>query len=236
MKLLTAEQVKNKQQQLDEEQRMRIAKLRAEETAAVKRVNEALVMEREVKERIAKELEENKAELTVRKTVLLEEVASLEERKREALKPIRETQKEAERILAENVKEGEKLREKIGEFEGMKEVLSEKMEEIADIQAEIKQSIENLQVQEAGIAASKAELKKSTDRLAQEWVRFHKEVHTVNQGIIRRENEIEDGKRANLAFKESLDKVAEEQAQERRRLKDAYETLARAQKEILEKK
>ena len=88
MKLLDQEQVKTQKSQRDEERMDRVRKLRDEETAAAKSLNETRESVEKESLRLEELLETHRLETSRKINDMTREVESLESRKREALKPL----------------------------------------------------------------------------------------------------------------------------------------------------
>lgn len=238
MKLLSAEEVKSEKEKGEEERTQRIQRLNAEENASGKRLNEARELEKKELARIADELNlaRNEAEAEVRKSVLVQEIRALNAEKAQALKPIHEQQKQADKNLEESKRNLELSQKDRDASEKLREIYEDKIDALADRETAAVEKDRELQKREVGIGAAEAEIKRSTTELGQKWVDFHKAVHAHNASMEERERRVEAERKANDDHRAELEKTAERQAQERIALKDGYETLARAQEEILGKK
>lgn len=101
MQLLNAEEVKKEKDKSEEEKKSRIAKLNEEETELVKKLNEKRAELESESARIDKEISEKKVWRDAQVSSLERDVRTLEERRRESLKPINDLKREVEKKLAE---------------------------------------------------------------------------------------------------------------------------------------
>ncbi len=233
MKLLDPIQITAEKKKEKTDQHKRIVKLNIAENQAVKRFNIAVKHDKEKRALIDEEFTSYQAKIADLKGNLTKEVSSLETRKKNALKPITELRKEAEKIYSINVKEKEELVEVRESLDEEIERLSVVAEDIIDKVGSLEDKKEDINKREVAIIGVEKTLKASTDRLSQNWKKHHNVVHEVNADLSRREKEIVHGKETNKNFKQELDAEAERQKEERRAIKDGYESLARAREEIL---
>lgn len=238
MKLLSAEAVKSEKDKGEEERVKRIGKLNAEEVAIAKRLNEAREFEKTEKARIADELNlaRNEAEAEVRKSVLVQEIRALNAEKAEALKPIHEQQKQTDKNLKESKRNIELSQKDREATETLRETYEDKIDALTDREVSSVEKDRKLDKREAGVEAAEAEIKRSTNELGQKWVDFHKSVHDQNASMVERERKVEAERIANDEHRAELDKAEVRMVERERGVRDGYETLARAQEEILGKK
>lgn len=242
MKLLDAKTVAIEQNKKDAARIENIQKLRDEEVAAVARVNELHDLEkRELKtidHRIAtaRDIEQNEIfEIGQTLAALYKEVSHLESRKEKALEPIYELEKEATQRL-------EYLAEKESAIESTRVLLEDSMEDLKErIETVIEREEESAEKntksdrRERAVVAEEQRLKESSNKLAQEWVKFHTDVSEVNIALEIRERDIQSNKKINEDFKLELDRKEKEQIQKDREIQDRYETLAKALDEAKKK-
>ena len=206
MKLLAAEEVKKESNRSDEERKERVRKLIEEEATVTKRLNDILEKEKVEKKRIADERAVDDGQLAVKKSVLAQEVESLEARKAEALKPIDEKRKEAEKLLADaNTAWSDigKIRAALDERDLS---LRERAEAIVDRDEESVERAKNLDGREIGVASAENEVKKSTENLSKSWIEYHKQVHDKTAELDSRELRLVASEKANDTFRATLDK------------------------------
>ena len=231
MKLLEVEKVKEETKQSTQDRIKRVAKLNEEETIIVKRINELREQEKKAKQRFFEESEEGQPVLLVRKTVLSQEVDLLENRKKEALKPVDEILTKTKVVYQENQETTKFLVERKNRLKDQEEQLLERVEKVVERENEVELLEIKLGAREKGIVAGENELKRSSKELAEKWVDYHNGVHSLNtkiEGVERREKEMEDGRRTNENFKINLDKKEKEQSEHDKQIADRYLTLGRA--------
>jgi len=243
MKLLEAEKVKEETKQSTQDRIKRVAKLNEAEIIINKRLNQLRDFETKESARFlslkrAREAEavpETETELGVRKSLLLLDIEELEVRKLEALKPIDEIQKKAEKKLEDAkrmISETQELRLSLSET---KEDFSKRVEDLVDKEQDILQRDAESERKHNLALAEEKRLKESTEKLSAEWVKFHAEIHKLNKSTSYREIEIENARRVNENFKKSLDKKEKEQTEHDRQIADRYRTLGRAIEEARKK-
>lgn len=243
MKLLTPNEVNTQKTRSDEERESRIKKLSEEESDLITRVNDARVRSEVEIEKINIEFG-GYCRVTKLKGIDLDakianktkEVESLELRRVEALSPIEQIRKEAEdRLNVVEIKEAN-LVEREKELEKAHDNLSVLVEDIADRDIISAERTRELDQRENRVVASENHTKMSAEKVANEWLKFHREVHTANQGLAIREKKVADATKSNNAYAIELSKKETDLMAREIALKDKYETLARSQKEILEGK
>lgn len=236
MKLLDAKPIKESKRQSEVERRELIRKLQEEEKASVRRLNEALVNEAKEKKRIAEDssLSRIEGETSVKKSVLLQEIKTLEEQKRESLKPIHEIQQQAEQLLEsakESFVDSERRALIVKEIE---QDLSERVESFADREAESVEKSQSLNKREEMTKSAEEELKRSISELSKKWADFHTGVYITNTELAKREREIEARRKANESYEKSLNMKASELNKKEIALKDGFGELEKSHKEIQE--
>ena len=236
MKLLSPEKIEKEEKRSDEELRSRVEKLKVEETKVAKQLNALKEEERKQKHHLDVFIVETEAQLGVKKTILFQEVESLEKRKEEALKPINEIKNNAEKLLNDARTANDRLNAKNAEFDAKfkenNEKITERLEDVIDKEHEISDKSTELDNRELGIKAAETEIKKSTDNLGAEWVKFHEKVYVVNGDLERREKEVEDAKKANDAIRQSNEAEAARLRQEDRAIRDKYVALEQAKQHL----
>ncbi len=235
MQLLTPETVKNDTSRQEQEQRSRVRDLSMEEERLVKSVNLLREEEKAEKKRIDEELEVNQATLATRKTMLVREVEALEARKAESLKPAREIEERANKILAENEEKSKVLDTRLSEVATMKENVLVQLEKIDDKKQLLAEADEALLIREKGITAGEAEVKRSANEVADKWLQYHGAVIELNNRehtLVSRENAVTVATEANTVFKLTLEAKEKDLAERERALNDKYQTFISAQKEM----
>jgi len=227
MKLLDPKTIKEEKRAGEVELANRVRKLKEEEGASVARLNEALALEAEEKARIKEDLwlVKKEAELAVRKSVLIQEVKALEERKADLLKPVHEIMKEAENRLVEAKRQATEVARRLEDLVSARERLSEGLEALADREVEDAERSQQLNKREAATQAAEEEIKRSTETLGKKWVDFHNEVYSTQEGLRLKEKEIEDARIVNKIYAETLTKFEKELRNLERDVKDRQATL-----------
>ena len=238
MLILDPNEIKDmKKESADQGQRL-VASLSMEEA----RLNKDVAILREnfkaEKQRIEDELEENKATLSIRRTVLAQEVESLESRKKDALKPVLERLNQANALYESNQKEIIELVARGVKIKETEEKLIEGFEIIKDREDDLKIEESRLQRREKGTIAGENEIKRSSVELATNWVEYHKSVNDFNTRIKEtemRELKITDREKVLDIRTAKQDEREIEQNNHDRVIKDKYETLERTIAEVKNK-
>lgn len=236
MVLLDPTEIKDEKKQHELEAQRRIASLGAEESAANKRVNDALAREKKEKERIAAEAEQGVPLLETKKTILQTEVAALEARKTEALRPVHEKEAAAEAKRIENNEQGELIAQKLAQLDRDQETLVERTEMVKEQEQENAQTKEKLDRRAKGITEQEAEIQRSAIQLGEKWVEYHEAIITRDNGLKTREQKVASDAKANEIYAAELKKVEVAQVAKDRAIADKYATLERAIKEFERKK
>uniref|UniRef100_A0A6M3XDR8 Uncharacterized protein n=1 Tax=viral metagenome TaxID=1070528 RepID=A0A6M3XDR8_9ZZZZ len=235
MKLLSNEQIKTAKDKIEEELKERVINLKSEEISLVKKVNKAKASLAEELKRIEEDLTLARDEFAVsvkslsnKSRSLLQEVELLEVRKTEALKPIYEQDQKSQILFAQ-------AKEFLANADRHKSIAVKHEQELVNVinnlldQKEIDHQ-ENIKLnkREVGVVAAEKEVKRSSKILGEKLIEFHKEVYEKNTELVKREIEVENGKRVNDMFKSSLDQKEKEQREHDRVIADRYATLERS--------
>ncbi len=243
MKLLEAEKVKEENKRTEQSRIDRLQKLNDEETTITKRLNdsrenekkEILLLLHRKKIRDAENTPETETELGVKKALLLLDIEELESRRKKALEPIEGLRQKAEEKFEEAKKMISETQEMRISLSKEKEIILKRTELLVDKESDMREKSMIFDQRESKIKSVETETRRSTEKLSEEWVRFHTEVQKLNKAMAYREVEIENGRRANEEFKKSLDRVEAEQAEKDRQIADRYATLGRAIEEARKK-
>ena len=238
MQILDPKEIKDmKKENADQGQRL-VALLSIEEA----RLNKDVAILREnfklEKQRIEDELEVNKATLSIKRTVLAQEVELLESRKKDAMIPVLERLKEANDLYDSNQKEIIELVARGVKIKETEEKLIDGFEIIKDKEDDLKIEENKLQRREKSIIAGENEIKRSSGELATNWVKYHKTVNdfnTIIQETEMRELKIKDLEKVLDIRTVKQDEREIEQNNHDRAIKDKYETLVRTTEEIKKK-
>lgn len=238
MKLLSVEAVMSEKKVSELEREERIRKLNAEETASVRRLSEMQEKERLAKERLKemeKSLSSDESALAINKSVLSSEVKYLEDRKRQALLPIGDLEKDLKEKIAEASETIAKLTLRESELKERSEIIDDRMDAVALLTDTAQEKLLMLEKRESGIASAEAELKRSTLNLSEQWVDFHKSVASANEDHAMKEKNLILRERALADTRESLMHFDTELKEKERGLQDRYATLERSIEEFRNK-
>lgn len=236
MKLLSPQQVFEKNATVERDRKARVANLNQEESDAVQRLNTALDNERKNKERIATEEARLQTEHDAKVATLKSEIEALEERKKAAQVATGVTLEQAETIKKENEGYQIELKERIKKAEESNELFTTKFEDLSDREQIIKERETALDKRESNITATEASLKTSTDELNGKWLEFHKTVHAQNEQFAEREKKIRDGTKVNDNIREELNRREAGLNDRDRFIRSQYESLQITLQEINNKK
>lgn len=232
MKLLDLKTTKKVEAKGVVERIERIDKLHVAETDQAKLLNQKKVFVGEEMERLDVELKEHETITAEKVKVLTLEVTSLESRKVDALKPIKEQKKEAEnRILVAEGREETVSNREIAIGEKEEEVL-ERSDSLSNTEQELNERGITLDDREVNIKSQEELNKQSTGKLNQSWTDFHKEVHGANASLKVREDEVKHQIEANTSFAESLNKKEKDLYAIKIQLQDERGMLNRAWEEL----
>ena len=176
MKLLEAEKVKTEKDKSEEEKKARIRKLYEEETAASQRLNEVKTRVESEIEKLNDELREAEDLTRVRLHDLNAEVSSLESRRREALKPIRDRE-----ILLNKAEDAFKIKE--FNFQKKEEELDERI-------IEVRQERDNFIKQQKELEIKDLVIQEKDHHLAREKIEHERYYQTREKGIIMDQNRL----------------------------------------------
>jgi hypothetical protein len=236
MKLLSLQQVTEKNAIVERDRKARVANLNQEESDAVQRLNIALDTERKNKERIATEEAQLQKDHDAKVAALKSEIEALEERKKAAQAKTNVTLEEAATIKKENEQYQIHLIDRIKKADEKSELYTTKFEELSDREQLMTERETGLDKRESKIAATEASLKTSTDELNGKWLEFHKTVHAQNEQFTEREKKIRDGTKVNDNIREELKRKEEGLNDRDRFIRSQYESLQITLQEINNKK
>ena len=230
MKLLDPEKITAEKKKGEQEIAERIKKLNEEERASVDRLNKSLAKEIAEKKRIAEDhsLAQAESAAAVKKSVLLQEIKWLEERKSQSLEPIHAQEKEAQDILSKAKKTNAIADQRREDAAILCDAYEEKLDSLADRETAALEKDRNLNQREAGIQATESKITRSTKELGEKWTAFHKAVHDQNTDMGRREKEVENGKKTNEDIRAEIEKERQRIQEEDRAVRDKYKALEQA--------
>lgn len=236
MKLLSHDAVRTVKRTLESEAIERIGKLRAEETRLCKSFA-ALKADIETKKaRLLADYQDSMVKLSVERNSLLSEVIGLERRKSEAQRPVDLKVKQLEALREEAAQDLEKALAVREETKALEEKAESMLEVLSDLKNDLSLRQQDVSLSEEKLALEEKRLAESSEILGDKWLEYHKQVAAMNTEFARKNAEIEAGRKANIAYKESLNALSLEQDKARIAIRDGYESLQKARQEILGRK
>lgn len=235
MKLLTPEKVKTDKKRSEEERQSRIKQLNKAESEATASLNSVLSNAKTQEEMINSHLVVVEQQANERKSALLKEIGSLENHRRELLKPIDEIKREVEAREQEVAKKEAKIEQEKLKIAEQWDLINEDIDNLADYKQTLDEREAELTTREKGIYDAEERIKKSAQSIQEKWVIFHKDVHALNSDFIAREANLTAREKALNARSQEVSRMASQNEQDRRAIKDGYESLERAKEEILSK-
>lgn len=232
MKLLESKQVETEKKAIAITQAQRVARLNEVEAVATRRFNAAQERAKTETAALKKDLAAKKAAHKAAVAELTREITALESRRRDALTPLKATRKEADERLQAVVTREKAAVEQEGALQTRERDVVERLERVLEREQESAEERNRVVQWEARITDEETRLKESQQKLAAEWVDFHKQVHAANADLAVREQAITGTAKANALYKESLDRKAREQEEHDRDIVDRRATLERAWSEF----
>jgi len=213
----------------------RIRKLAAEESRLIRSINDKRAEIKEVEDRLKEVNEEGQPRLLVRKTVLEEEVATLEARRRDAQKPvdlklqeiaareanISDTVQEALAISDKNAEESKRLEAMAKAAEAKEETANALLKSASKRNKDSEDAAEELRGMTKAFAKERAEAIAEQDERQKELDREARRLQERDKALDER--------------KAGLDKEEKRLKDEDTRIRDGYRNLEAARKEILGK-
>lgn len=232
MKLLTPEQTKIEKTRADDERIDRINRLRNEEQELVRSLNQTREYVASEKQRLADELSEHALSVSLTKQELSQEVAALESRRKDALKPIHELRAEVEaRSEQVDIREKELERREDAVREA-KTTLAERVGVVEDREQECREREADLHKREIRILNEEHALKTSSQTLQEKWLDYHSTVNATIRDIAQEKLLVETARKANDDLHASILKEKERVRQEDIAVRDKYRALAQAKKHL----
>lgn len=236
MELLTPEKMRSAKVRVEEEQRQRIRKLNIEESEAVKRLNATLAMEEEVRGRVAlrvAEAEEIATQAHGKAQNALGEVIALEERKRSALEPIIQREKDVQ-AYKEAVDDLDKYASKrVTEANEKNQMADDRLLAIKTLEESLAARNKVLDEREHDISLCEETIKAVLNEATTKATVMNKKADTFMSTALNKLAEVEMASKANDVIREQLAKDRVKIEQDKRAILDGYESLKRAQQEIL---
>lgn len=235
MQLLSPEQIKNDTEARITEQKNRARAAAEEEAIILKRLNDTKDEEERI--RLQKQLDTQKeiTPLEARKSILENEVAALEQRKAIALIPIEEKTQELEKREEKLNSRETSLVSREKDVEKREITIMDRAERLRDDITDIEERKRGLAAQEEAQRHAESDLSVRTNALADKWVEYHTAVHNQNEDHLKKEAEIEAGRKANAEYAEKLRLESFAVSDRERAVKDGWRVLLQS-KEEYEKK
>lgn len=238
MDLLSPDAINRDKQESTEQSQRRSQAIAAEESRLTKAINLAKQRAAEQINTIEADWQEYRKEKEKERNTLSLEIASLRNDRAELLKPIDEIKANASRILRDAETRAADVENQAKDLETNKEKNQEFAEALADRKSELDSRERKLDKREAATADGEARLKVSTETLSENWVEYHKAVHTFNAKILKLDQRAAQIKSKDIAQNyrhEQQNKWDKELDKKQRLIVNNYEALKRAQNQILGK-
>ena len=233
MHLLDQNEQKTDKQQSEEAIKERIRKLLKLEKSLIEGINELREQSENEKNTINEDLRlvRSEAELETKKSVLLQEVRVLEERKEKSLLPINQLEKEAKQKMEEATRTLGICNIQVGKIVESEKKLAEREKAIDQQENEANKRDLSLDKREIGISASESEIKRQESSLAQKWVEFTTSCAAFDQDLYEKTEDLEKREEMLVTRQKQQDERENEQDDRERGLQDRYATLERAIRE-----
>jgi len=239
MQLLSPREILTQKDAKETERKIRVKKLADDERDLVHIVNTLRSMEKEEKDRIAKDLEEFKTQKEKEKVSIQEiidekkaEVEALETRKAEAMKPIDDLMAQATKLLADNNQKARDLEQNSFDLKKKDDELEKVDLSIIVRREELLEQEKNLDIREALCLSEEVRLKGSSEALSNEWREYLDRVEEFEVEMRKREKSVQDGLKSN----EDVRKYNEEETSRIRQLEkgvlDRFATVTKHMKNL----
>jgi len=232
MQLLEPQEVKQEYDQKTEEQAERVRKLRDAENLLVQNLNATREKVGSEIARLTKELEDFETKGKNHIHDLLLEVSSLENRKKEALKPIEAEQKQLDERKID-IDRGEKalVEAKVG-LDAREFDLNDRRDDLDESETLVQEREDLVSLKESNLVKAEDRHKASEEALSKRWAEFHVEVARANTDLLRREKEVIDGRIANEAIRAELTEERKRMSDERVSIRDTYRAIEQAKQHL----
>jgi hypothetical protein len=232
MKLLSPTEVKSIKSVETAKVKSESAHVRSENAKALKEFNAFKTDKEKEKRKIIEEFTAFCSDLQVRKLALENEVSSLEERKREALKPIADRtveldkREEAVRIREATVLDGQL------DLETRKELFLNENDDVEDKREQLIEWEGDLAERDKRLTAQEQTSKKLSQAMNQTFDALRAEIEAKRASLEKKEIELTQQAKANAVVQEGFEKQRTELDNYKRQLRDQARTLDRAWKEL----
>ena len=185
------------------------------------------------RERLEKEFVDFNLQIQEKKSLLSQEVLVLEQRRSIALKPLDdlELKLETKSIKLEELET--ELRTQLAKVSVERSQLAENLITLKDKSAELADREIQLIRQENGAKEEALQLKLSADDLNLKWLEFHKVSKEKELELSEQLTKNTSDAKANDVLRKELENETLKIADDRRAIKDGYDSLAKARQEIL---
>ena len=235
MQILTPEAAKKGSTAAENELRARLRDLSSEEERLVLNVNSLRAEEVSEKERITSDMVVFRAGAKAERDRISAEiaekesdVAKLEERRAEAMKPIDEVSREADERNAESKEREEAIGRREQAAKDADELHARALEDIHDKEQELDEREDGLDAREDMVKSFEEQTAASAKSLGDKWAEYHATVAVTNTEMERREDEMRVGTEANEVARGENAKEAARLRDEDRAVRDKYAALEQA--------
>ena len=228
MNLLEPQKIEEDKKQNATDREVNINNLNIAESIAVKNFNEVKQTIEEDTKKIESDFKKFSESTQHKIDLLTKEVTAIEERKREALMPIKKLKLEAEDKMTEANEKAEENKKLGNELNEERSYITEKMADAIDIKEDANEILAKAKHVEKKSGEATLEREKSIKVLQKKWAKFHEDISKANNEISGREKKNRDDKKANDAVREENERVIEENKQERISIVDTYKAIEQA--------
>ncbi len=233
MKLLSEKKVQEKRDEKSIELERGVSILKKAEKTLIENVNVLKEKERDLGDSLT--TSQNTGHLDTRKAILLNEVNTLEERKKIALIPVEEIQTKVEAELDEALKQTELVIASKERYEIKNDELVILTENVADKESDLNEKADEIKKEKDRVKSATEELKKSTENLGEKWGEYHTAILGFNDDVklhesrkkklLKRNEELDD-------LKTDIDNKEIDLEERELKLTDGREELHRAWSEL----
>lgn len=236
MELFSAKDIQEREDKRETEAKNRLRRLWKAETETGQRLAVLRADYETEKARINDELQKAEAALTERIASLTRQVRSLEARKEEARRPIVTREREQKMTARELAEEAARIGERKAALNLYASELEEKARTADTREAEISKMSEDVSAKAKSITDAEEKMAGAEEEIALARSSFEEYRRDALQRIEGKEKAIEEERKGIERALASIAVERQKNADERRALKDAYDTLAKAREEILGRK
>jgi hypothetical protein len=236
MELLDPKKIEKEKNEELEKRRKLVAEIGEEESRIVRKLNDARDLEVAEETRRINDHEAFKARIGAECDELTREVASLEKRKVEALRPavaaLNEALAEAKATTEQAKKDIEAASVREQAVATREDTLLERIEDLTERKDELDEQEEKIIIAEQKVKDEQELSKRSAQRLMAEWTKLHEQTAAANADLARRETDMVGANLAHIARAKSLDEKEKNLLAHDRVIRDKYKALESATKEL----